>query len=686
MNKTAAIVAVIIAAGIIFIHPAHAFEKPDLSSYFQSSRSDQGSGRERFSSPSSWSEQAPESINEFRQQNRQEFQQRIETMQQSFQTQIDSFSTQPSFDKPIIFPDKPITPPSFAPKPVIPGNTIDTSTVLTQVFGTQAANFTPEQIQVLSQAVSDVGGAQNAQKIVIGLRDIFGAIPINSMITTSDPKEVAFVLNAVNNLGIENFENVVQVMGAYFGADAVQETFLKDPAVTVTVASEVSSIGMDKLEGYLHQLSQTLSMSDAQMQQNLQGLFINSPAYIGSFVNVINHMSMSIESVASGLRDFISVFGLDSVTDAFFTHPGGVIDNIDKIEAMYEGGVKGIPTLFSNLAQTLGVSVEEVVQPFGWILSSTNLVYFFESVNSLGIDRFIQYVAEAVTIYGGESVFYCLKDDIQTFSDVFSQIDSLGGLQAFVDSLSVSNQKWEVIYALQDMRISVFARFRPEDLAEVIQNRIANVDDGRPLAVVVYPTGDYNGALSNNDDVFHQIIQQGYRVMYYAVGTDTEAFGAMEQATHDGALPAEVLIVGGHGSQVDTGFGYMWIDPVTNMWVDEPVKLDFSDYTELTGLNSILAQGGTIILVSCSNGQGLNLEANMANMWAQAFPQAGHVFAPVIPTNIDSITFGPGGRITAVNFRGEEAYDAAQYDTYFTFSGEEEQDSSGELMRLMKQL
>jgi hypothetical protein len=59
-------------------------------------------------------------------------------------------------------------------------------------------------------------------------------------------------------------------------------------------------------------------------------------------------------------------------------------------------------------------------------------------------------------------------------------------------------------------------------------------------------------------------------------------------------------------------------------------------------------------------------------MWAQLFPNAAHVFAEPESSNIESLSFGPDGRVTGANFYCD-TYDAAQYDTHFTFGGMDEE-------------
>jgi len=56
--------------------------------------------------------------------------------------------------------------------------------------------------------------------------------------------------------------------------------------------------------------------------------------------------------------------------------------------------------------------------------------------------------------------------------------------------------------------------------------------------------------------------------------------------------------------------------------------LTLQEVYRLREISDRLADGGTVVLRSCSAGKGEESEVNMANAFAEVFTQARHVFAP----------------------------------------------------------
>jgi flagellar motility protein MotE (MotC chaperone) len=584
--------------------------------------------------------------------------------------------------------------------------------ILTLVFGPQASSFTPVQVMQLYQLVVQVGGAQRAGEIVVELQDVFGADLINTVIT-SDFRMLSFVMKGVNNLGESGltgfvssaasvlglstetvtatlqanaldgfslqtfvtvicsvqasaFEQVVQEMNGYFGEDIVREMFLNSPLGLISAAAEVNLMGAGSLEASLDALAQVLSLSD-EMMMKLNATLSQDPEKIEKLFYALR--DYGIESVISALSRWNSLFGSDPGGDNpiarfFADNPSQVIWQTMEIDSVCPGGIEGLPVVFDKIANAFGVSAEEVAQTLASrgnqddLLDILVLMYGGDGNSSaIGEEQFLQVVAEIVTMYGKDAAFSCFSQQIITFISAVRVINQMGGLQGVVNELSASNPEWQVIYTLQDIGIAAITRFMPEDLKEVVQNRITNADDGRPLAVIIGTEDDGSGYFSSDTDIHHQLIEAGFRVMYYEAATDTDLMVSLENATKDGANPARLIIISGHGSQTGISMGSDG---------GEEGDIDFSDYSQFTGINDFLETGGTVILNSCSTGEGMEKEANMANMFGQLFPGAAHVFAPTVPAGLGLI-ISPGNYVTGViHYPNGFTYDAAGV-TGFTF-------------------
>ncbi|MDD4982248.1 MAG: hypothetical protein PHS12_05805, partial [Candidatus Omnitrophica bacterium] len=143
------------------------------------------------------------------------------------------------------------------------------------------------------------------------------------------------------------------------------------------------------------------------------------------------------------------------------------------------------------------------------------------------------------------------------------------------------------------------------------------------LAVVLYPSksSDHNGALADLLDLVEELQGRGYEVRYTRVHTVVDLASGLLRYTQD--RPADLVIIGGHGNpssillSPEGGLGYG--------------VLGINDVNELAALNFVLAQQGVILLNSCSTGNGGVSGNNIANAFANAFPQASRILAPYSP-------------------------------------------------------
>jgi len=183
-----------------------------------------------------------------------------------------------------------------------------------------------------------------------------------------------------------------------------------------------------------------------------------------------------------------------------------------------------------------------------------------------------------------------------------------------------------------------------EVVREVVANReTPGTNDSRPVAIVITPAKDWNGAFEMNSI---RELTRAYRVMYYESDTDRDFYRAVLDSTTD--KKASVLIIGGHGASNLLSFGAE--DPAHTVETNEELYLDFSDRAEMVDmdLKGRLAQGAQIVVDSCNAGEGRNTAENIVNLVADAFPNA-RIYGPTDSTN-KVLQFGPDGRMLHPRF------------------------------------
>lgn len=166
-------------------------------------------------------------------------------------------------------------------------------------------------------------------------------------------------------------------------------------------------------------------------------------------------------------------------------------------------------------------------------------------------------------------------------------------------------------------------RYSKTALEEICSNLSNQVADGRPLAVMIYPKSDYNGAFTYSDtrNFVDDLIAHGYRVIVKEAASDEEAILGLRAATVDASNPkakeqAQLIVWVGHGTENSIHLG--------NLGNDDSYKLDNSDADLMVRLNAAecLRVGGQMLNISCSNGHGRESNSNMGSFMRAQFPQA----------------------------------------------------------------
>ncbi|MFA5090978.1 MAG: LysM peptidoglycan-binding domain-containing protein, partial [Candidatus Omnitrophota bacterium] len=211
----------------------------------------------------------------------------------------------------------------------------------------------------------------------------------------------------------------------------------------------------------------------------------------------------------------------------------------------------------------------------------------------------------------------------------------------------------------QHNRFRALGYFEIGNLAEIITNRINNRPDGRPLATLIYPARDKNGAFSENEskNIVASLIEKGYRVMAYEAATDNEMIYALKDSAKE--EKASVVILFGHGTQTTINFGAS--DSIDrSAQENEGYFLGVNDESRLVDekITGCLVDEGVIILISCSTAKGGCEENNVANMLHRIFPQAKSIIAPLVDTEVDALVYGKDNKVIGIKYH-DEAFDAA---------------------------
>lgn len=215
-------------------------------------------------------------------------------------------------------------------------------------------------------------------------------------------------------------------------------------------------------------------------------------------------------------------------------------------------------------------------------------------------------------------------------------------------------------------------RFDLETLSKIVQNRKGlDVNEKQPLAVVIYPKLDDNGAFKNNQ--MSQLISRNYQVLYYEAGSDSEVYALLKEVISQSGKKADLFVLGGHGINTSINMGGAeaelrskalkafesgWLfnfkelmdiaDQLGNIGDADDIDVSDSDEMIKKNLAELLSDESVIVVESCSTGQGMDAGNNVANLMSKVFPQAT-IYAPTVPTVILGYEYDSVGRVEGMN-------------------------------------
>jgi hypothetical protein len=205
------------------------------------------------------------------------------------------------------------------------------------------------------------------------------------------------------------------------------------------------------------------------------------------------------------------------------------------------------------------------------------------------------------------------------------------------------NRILSCLEACRALNISWYGRFTLDDLEEIVRNRLQNKPDGRPLVIALYPKDDHNGVFQFNIGA-EEFLRQGYRVMYYEIGSNEEMVQRILEATRD--QKGNALILGGHGSRTSVTWSHRWIGGLLRLR-DEKNIFKF-------GLHRQFSQESFAILESCETGRGGQGQNNIANKLLRLLkPSVLRVYAPEESTTLRKLVFDEKRLIAVQYFDGK---------------------------------
>lgn len=169
----------------------------------------------------------------------------------------------------------------------------------------------------------------------------------------------------------------------------------------------------------------------------------------------------------------------------------------------------------------------------------------------------------------------------------------------------------------------------------------------KPIALVVYPVSDHNGAFKRIKHDTATLHRHGYKVIYVKCAKDSQMFDAIRHAGQTREI--SVLYIGGHGTSDTTQFGGQ--QDIKGVSQDETDFLDRGDIPKMADLGQYVDEKGTIILLSCSTGSdGEDDLTNVANTLGKVFP-GRKIYAPLYSSYNDVEVKFKKNKITDVWFR-----------------------------------
>jgi hypothetical protein len=177
------------------------------------------------------------------------------------------------------------------------------------------------------------------------------------------------------------------------------------------------------------------------------------------------------------------------------------------------------------------------------------------------------------------------------------------------------------------------------------------------LALVILNKNDWNGAFVQDKGNYESLIDNGYNIIFCEANDESDlakaftgyglvdgSYSSMAGKFKENGKRYDFVLIGGHGSRNDVSLGEGY---------DEKASLDTGD-TEFLGKNweRMMSKMGAICLNSCSTGQKADEQdgnfSNVMNFVGEITNRK--VFAPPVPTSIESFLFDANGFVIGTSY------------------------------------
>lgn len=195
-------------------------------------------------------------------------------------------------------------------------------------------------------------------------------------------------------------------------------------------------------------------------------------------------------------------------------------------------------------------------------------------------------------------------------------------------------------------------QFELEVLEKLIEHRTTPRRADERLAVVVFPTSDYNGAFNHISHI-KSLLEHGWKVRAVFASNPEQMVSAVEEQTRDGRC--DLLVVQGHGQKDSLLLGSEANGLVT------PASKEV-----LSRLDACIKADGTVVLSSCSTANGETkdsqmatggISSNMLRTFRAALPslRPQGIFAPTeVARGAPEFVYDSNGAITDVKMRVDD--------------------------------
>jgi hypothetical protein len=193
----------------------------------------------------------------------------------------------------------------------------------------------------------------------------------------------------------------------------------------------------------------------------------------------------------------------------------------------------------------------------------------------------------------------------------------------------------KIISQLRALNIYFLNRLKTKAALEIIKNRKnLHKSDGRPVALLIFAKDDPFGVLSYTEDQIVELVEKGYRVIYYEINKETEFYNIVRSVGKRKKISR--LIIAGIKNKKSIHFGkYGKAQKKTDL---EQFDLDLSDMSEMKDLVQYLKSGSEVILLSTSAEDDGKRRKNIVSMLKQIFYKS-KVSAPLPPLWVREITY-----------------------------------------------